>query len=69
MTTNQPFENYQDAYHTMREMGASINANLFSYRLCISLRMRTISMDEFETLSISLVHFLEKAYIETPIEY
>jgi hypothetical protein len=69
MTTNQPFENYADAYNTMHEMGASINANLFSYRLCISLRMRTISMDDFEILSKSLVYFLEKAYIETPIEY
>jgi|688.fasta_scaffold1624672_1 hypothetical protein len=69
MNTNQPFENYADAYHTLHEMGASINPYVFSHRLCISYRLDTLSIYEFEMISKHLVSMMEKIYIETPIEF
>ena len=52
MTTAQetPFKNFRDALLEIVEVGESINAFGYAYRLCISLRLETITLDQFDGL-------------------
>ena len=52
MTTAQqiPFKNFRDALLEIQEVGESINAFGYAHRLCISLRLETISFDQYDGL-------------------
>jgi hypothetical protein len=45
-----PFKNFRDALLEIEEVGESINAFGYAHRLCISLRLETISFDQFDGL-------------------
>jgi hypothetical protein len=68
MTTQQPFKNHRDAILEMYEVGESINAFGYAYRLCISLRLNTITIKQFDSLSKELEFYCEKLNIETSNE-
>ena len=68
MTTQQPFENHRDALLEMCEVGESINAFGYAYRLCISLRLNTITSEQFDSLSKELEFYCTKFNIETSNE-
>jgi hypothetical protein len=70
MTTAQknPFKNFRDALLEMVEVGESINAFGYAYRLCISLRLETISLDQFDGLCKELKFHCERNKIATSNE-
>jgi hypothetical protein len=68
MTTEQPFKNRRDAILEMYEIGDSINVFQYAYRLCISLRLNTISEKDFDALTNELKFYCETNKIETENE-
>jgi hypothetical protein len=68
MNTQQPFKNHRDAILEMYEVGESISAFGYAYRLCISLRLNTITIKQFDSLSKELEIYCEKLNIETSNE-
>ena len=63
-----PFANFRDAILEMYEVGESINAFGYALRLCISLRMNTITMEQFDGISQELKWYCEKYKLETSNE-
>jgi hypothetical protein len=68
MTTTQPFKNRRDAILEMYEVGESINSFEYAYRLCISLRLNTITIEQFDSLSKELEIYCERFNIQTSNE-
>ena len=70
MTTAQviPFKNFRDALLEIEEVGESINAFGYAHRLCISLRLETISQKQFDGICKELKFHCEKNNIETSNE-
>lgn len=67
-TATKPFENFRDALLEMPEVGETINAFGYAYRLAISLRLNTITFDEFDGLSKELECYCNRHKIETSNE-
>ena len=63
-----PFVNFRDALLEMVEVGESINAFGYAYRLCISLRLETISLDQFDGLCKELKFHCDNNKITTSNE-
>jgi hypothetical protein len=70
MTTAQeiPFKNFRDAILEMYEVGESINAFGYTHRLLVSLRLKTITGQQFDGLLNQLEWYCEKFKIETSNE-
>lgn len=70
MTTTQvlPFKNFRDALLEIEEVGESINAFGYAHRLCISLRLETLSFDQFNGLCKELQFHCKMNNIETSNE-
>ncbi len=68
MTTVQPFKNFRDAILEMQEVGETINAFGYAHRLCVSLRLETISQQQFDGLCQELQFHCEKNNITTSNE-
>ena len=65
---NIPFANFRDAILEMYEIGESINVFGYAYRLCISLRLDTITMDQYDGLCKELDTYCRRENIETSNE-
>ena len=65
---NIPFANFRDAILEMYEIGESINVFGYAYRLCISLRLDTITMDQYDGLCKELDAYCRRENIETSNE-
>jgi len=63
-----PFANFRDALLEMYEIGESINVFGYAYRLCISLRLETITMDQYDGLAKELQAYCIRENIETSNE-
>ena len=63
-----PFKNLRDAILEMYEIGESINVFGYAHRLCVSLRMETLSQDQFDALCKELQFHCEKNNISTSNE-
>lgn len=68
ITAEQPFENFRDAILEMPEVGETISAFGYAYRLAISLRLNTITINEFDGLSKELECYCFRHKIETSNE-
>jgi hypothetical protein len=70
MTTAQatPFKNFRDALLEIVEVGESINPFGYAYRLCISLRLGTISFEQYDGLCKELKFHCENNKITTSNE-
>ena len=70
MTTAQvlPFKNLRDAILEMYEIGESINVFGYAHRLCVSLRLGTISFDQYDGLCKELQFHCEMNNIPTSNE-
>jgi len=70
MKTSQvlPFKNFRDAILEMIEVGESINVFGYALRLCVSLRMKTISFEQFDGLCKELKSYCEINKVETSNE-
>jgi len=67
-TAEQPFENFRDAILEMPEVGETISAFGYAYRLAISLRLNTITIEQFDGLSKELECYCFNHKIETSNE-
>ena len=63
-----PFVNHRDALLEMYEVGESINAFGYAYRLCISLRLGTISFEQFDSLVKEFQWYCQQFNIQTENE-
>jgi hypothetical protein len=70
MTTAQavPFKNFRDAILEMYEVGESVNVFGYAHRLCLSLRLETITTQEFGGLVKELECYCENFKIKTSNE-
>lgn len=68
VSKNIPFANFRDAILEMYEIGESINVFGYSYRLCISLRLETITMDQYDGLCKELKAYCHREKIKTSNE-
>ncbi len=68
VSKNIPFANFRDAVLEMYEIGESINVFGYAYRLCISLRLDTITMDQYDGLCKELEANCNREKIETSNE-
>lgn len=67
-TEKQPFANFRDAILEMYEIGDTINVFGYAYRLCISLRLHTITIDQYDGLCKELDAYCRRENIETSNE-
>lgn len=66
--TAAPFKNFRDAYAVLyTEVGETMNAFGYAHRLCLSLRYKTITSEEFDGLSSHMIWYCERMKIETTI--
>jgi hypothetical protein len=65
---NIPFANFRDAILEMYEIGESINVFGYAHRLCISLRLETITMDQYDGLCKELKAHCHREEIKTSNE-
>lgn len=63
-----PFKNLRDAILEMYEIGESINVFGYAHRLCVSLRLETISQQQFDGLCQELQFHCEMNNIPTSNE-
>lgn len=67
-SSDRPFVNFRDAILEMQEVGETINAFGYAYRLCISLRSETITFSEFDGLTKELEFYCQRNRVETKNE-
>ena len=67
-TEKQPFANFRDEILEMYEIGATINVFGYAYRLCISLRLHTITIDQYDGLCKELDAYCRRENIKTSNE-
>jgi hypothetical protein len=63
-----PFVNHRDALLEMYEVGESINAFGYALRLCLSLRHKTITMEQFDSLVNEFQWYCQEFNIQTSNE-
>ena len=67
-SSDRPFVNFRDAILEMQEVGETINAFGYAYRLCISLRAETITSAQFDGLANELQFYCQRNRVETKNE-
>lgn len=72
-TSSAPFANHRDALLELYSVGEefnpeSLNAFGYAYRLAISLRLNTITIEQYDSLAAELKFYCEKFGITTKNE-
>jgi hypothetical protein len=67
--SNKPFANFRDALLSIEDVdGINVNAFGYALRLCISLRLNVITLEQWDGLCAELKFHCEKEGIETSNE-
>jgi hypothetical protein len=64
----KPFENFRDAILSMYDIGDTMNVFGYAHKLCISLRLETITPDQYNGLCSELMAYCYREKIETTNE-